>query len=282
MTTRLIPLVALLFLAGCQTLPGKQEILVESRVEETKDLAAIPKALAAAEGRKVLLVLDIDDTLLTSVPFFGSDSWYEWQDTLPADDWARVPCRFDVIGLNFEAGTQKLTQDDAPGIVAGATVDRILLTSRGANYRAGTIRELEKAGYTLPQPLGEPTHGTMWRWTDERHPDKRTYPLSYDRGVFMTTGANKGRVLLHLLDERGLQYDHVILADDGRRNIDNMQAALADRGIGYHGLWYTRIDKTVTPEKAAEGRHAWTAWRALLQSVYPDRWARLEKNECFN
>ncbi|MBK8283795.1 MAG: DUF2608 domain-containing protein [Ahniella sp.] len=120
----------------------------------------------------------------------------------------------------------------------------------------------------------------MWTWTDPT--SDRSIPVSYDQGVFMTTGANKGLVLLDLLEERGLKYEHIILADDGRKNIDNMKAALADAGISYHGLWYTLIDKNVSPEEAKQGAEGWAAWKTLLQTVYPDRWTRFEAKQCFN
>ncbi|AVP96508.1 hypothetical protein C7S18_04535 [Ahniella affigens] len=252
---------------------------VASVIEPVEDLEAIHAALARATGKRVLLVLDIDDTLLTSATEFGSDSWYDWQFNLPKDSPDRVPCLFDVMGFNFEVGTQRVTQCDATDVVNGLEVDRIMLTSRGANYRAGTIRQLLEAEYVLLPPIGKPEFGEMWRWTDEQDPKKRTYSLSYDQGVFMTTGANKGRVLLHLLKRRGLSYDYVILVDDGCKNIQNMQKALADEQIAYHGLWYTNIVKGVDQGKAKQG---WSDWLKLIESVYPKRAKLLRQNKCFN
>lgn len=284
MPIRTLLFASILLLAGCKGLPTQPEGRgpaagpPTSKVDEVKDLKAITAALDEARAKKTLLVLDIDDTLLTSKTFFGSDAWYEWEKSLPQAQ--RVACKFDLIALNYEAGTQVLTQADAPALVNALTVDRILLTSRGANYRGGTIRELKQSGYQLPAPLGNPARGSIWRWTDPE--TNKAVPVSYDNGVFMTTGANKGLVLLDLLQERGLSYDHIILADDGRKNIDNMQAALAKAGISYHGLWYTLIDKTVSDDEAKAGVAGWEAWKSLLRTVYPDRWARFEQNQCFN
>lgn len=254
-------------------------VSILSKIEETKDLSSIKTALDDASGRRVLLVLDIDDTLLTSESVFGSDAWFDWQYKLPETDPDKVPCLFDVSGLNYETGTQKTTQDGATEIVKNLKVDRLLLTSRGANYRAGTIRQLTKAEYVLPPPIGKPFHGEAWRWTDEQHPGKKTYSLSYDQGVYMTTGADKGRALLHLLERRGKSYEYVILVDDGRKNIENMQKALADEGIAYHGLWYTKISKDFDKQK---GRDGWAAWVALMEAVYPKRLEHLRAGPCFN
>lgn len=287
MSKPLMVAAALFLLAGCRSMPVREDAApaatpatapAPSQVDEVKDLNAITQALNAAQGKRVLLVLDIDDTLLTSTRFFGSDTWYEWDKTLPPAE--RVLCKFDLIALNYEAGTQQLTQPDAADLINALSVDRLLLTSRGANYRGGTLRELKEHAYRLPPTLGQPSRGEAWTWTDPTN--QKTAPVSYDDGVFMTTGANKGLVLLDLLKARGLSYDHIILVDDGRRNIDNMQAALAAAGIAYHGLWYTRIDKTVSPAEAQEGKDGWAAWKTLLQTVYPERWTRFENGDCYN
>ncbi len=249
-----------------------------SEITQIKDLAKIDDALATASNQKTLLVLDIDDTLLTSSTYFGSDKWYERQKTLRAGDPQIVACKFDVIALNYEAGTQEPTEPTAPGYINQLKADKILPTSRSWLYRAATVRELERARYELPAMLGPADPGAIFRWRSK--PADRLTTVSYDRGLFMTTGQDKGRILVDLLKMRGLTYDHVILVDDGRRNIDAMQAALADAGIGYHGLWYTRIDKTVSPAEDAEGVAGWEAWKAMMRAIFPKRLSRFEAGEC--
>jgi hypothetical protein len=99
----------------------------------------------------------------------------------------------------------------------------------------------------------------------------------YDQGLFMTTGQDKGLVLLDLLRRLDLHYDRVVLVDDGRKNIDNMQVALRDAGIDYVGLHYLRVDKTVDEADAKAG---WQAWRQLLASTYPQRLDALDNKKC--
>ena len=102
----------------------------------------------------------------------------------------------------------------------------------------------------------------------------------YDQGVFMTTGQDKGLVLLDLLRRLGLRYDRVVLVDDGEKNISNMQNALRDAGIDYLGLHYTRVDKSVDAADAANGRAGWQAWRQLLAKAYPQRLQAMEGGSC--
>ena len=274
---RLTTLLLAALLTACSAAPVRTPGPAASEVRQTADLAAIAPALAESPKR-TLLVLDIDDTLLTSAGFFGSDAWYEWQKTLAADDPGKVPCLFDVISLNYKVGSQRPTQPDGPALVNALGVDRSLLTSRNPLYRGGTLRTLRDAGYALPAALGESADGRSWDF--RKTPDARPARVVYDQGLFMTTGQDKGLVLLDLLRRLGLHYERVVLVDDGERNIANMQAAMRDAGIDYLGLHYTRVDKAVDADAASAGRAGWQAWRQFLAGSYPQRLQALERGTC--
>lgn len=274
---RLLPAALALLLAACASHGTHPSTGVESEVRTTADLATIAPALAESTKR-TLLVLDIDDTLLTSAGFFGSDKWYEWQKTLPAGDPGKVACLFDVIALNYEAGSQQPTQPDGPALVNGLQVDKLLLTSRNPLYRGGTLRTLDDAGYALPAMLGGQAEGRSWEF--RKAADAKPVRVAYDQGVFMTTGQDKGLVLLDLLRRLDLRYDRVLLVDDGGKNIANMRAALRDAGIDYLGLHYTRVDKSVGAAEAEAGRAGWQAWRQLLSTTYPQRLKAFENGKC--
>jgi len=284
MSTRiLLSFFWLIGLSGCGHLGTKAPLTTnpnpESQVIEVKTLAAIPGTLAASGSRKTLLVLDIDDTLLTSAGFFGSDRWYEWQKTLADGAPGKVPCKFDVIALNYEAGTQVATEPgDGPRIVNAIGNDTLLLTARNPLYRSGTIRELKRAGYTLPRQLDDSADGRIYRW--RREPAAPPVMVSYDSGVLMVSGQDKGVMLLDLLQRLNLRYGRVVLVDDGKKNIDAMQAAMHGAGIDYTGLYYTRIDKTVTATDRSAGASGWNAMRALLQTAFPERLADFDAGRC--
>ena len=274
---RLSPLLLVVLLSACAGQAVRPSATPESEVRASHDLADIAPALAESTKR-TLLVLDIDDTLLTSDGFFGSDKWYEWQKTLPASDPGKVPCLFDVISLNYETGGQRATQPDGPALVNAVQVDKLLLTSRNPLYRGGTLRTLRDAGYALPAPLAGQADGSSWDF--RKAPDAAPVRITYDQGVFMTTGQDKGLVLLDLLRRLDLRYDRVVLVDDGEKNISNMQNALRDAGIDYLGLHYTRVDKSVDAADAANGRAGWQAWRQLLAKAYPQRLQAMEGGSC--
>ena len=273
---RLLPFVLALLLGACASAPP-QTHQAHSDVRDIDDLGAVAAALAESPGR-TLLVLDIDDTLLTADAFFGSDRWYEWQKTLPSGDPGKVPCLFDVVSLNYETATMHPTQPDGPGRINALPVDKLLLTSRNPLYRGGTLRTLRDNGYQLPAMLGASIDGSSWDY--RKAADAPAVRVAYDQGLFMTSGQDKGRTLLALLQRLHLRYDRVLLVDDGQKNIDNMRAALREAGIDYLGLHYTRIDKTLRNEDPADGRAGWQAWRQLLATRYPQRLQALESGKC--
>lgn len=273
---RLLPVAFALLLAACAA-PTIRPDAAASEVRDIDDLALVAPALAES-GQRTLLVLDIDDTLLTSTGFFGSDTWYEWQKTLPAGDPGKVPCLFDVISLNYETGTQRPTQPDGPALINALPNDKLLLTSRNPLSRGGTLRTLHDAGYALPAMLGGQTEGRSWDF--RRSADANPVRVLYDQGLFMTTGQDKGLALLDLLRRSGLHYPRVVLVDDGQKNIDAMRAALRTAGIDYLGLHYTRVDKTIDQTAANAGRAGWQGWRQLLAGLYPQRLQALESGQC--
>ena len=253
---------------------------VESNMTSTDDLAAVRAALDEAPGAKTLLVLDIDDTLLTSPSFYGSDAWYEWQVSPQTPSSDKVSCLFDMIAMNTEVGTQKPTQGDGPALV-NPLIQRyptILLTSRNPAARAATLRELAIAQYALPAPLDGKPDGIMYRYLPD--PTAKPVTVTYDQGLFMTQGQNKGLVLLNLMSRLGLTFDRVVLVDDGEKNHVRMQKALGDAGIRYRGLLYTKINKEVDAARRASALAATQQWNALLQNVFQGRQVRLQSNAC--
>jgi hypothetical protein len=247
-----------------------------SSIKEIKDLKDIEAVVAEGGAMRTLLVLDIDDTLLTAPGFFGSDAWYQWQSGLAKDDPDKLPCVYDLIAMNYESGVQIPTQPDGPGIINALSADKIILTSRSLASRAATIRELQAAGYELPQPLGQKLDGRIFQ-ADPNNPKSAT--ISYHRGIFMGSGQDKGKLLSQLIDTGALKYDRVVFVDDGLKNIESMRVAMEAQKIEYRGLFYTRISKDVTPERKRLADNGWVEWQHFLAMTFPDRLARIKAKE---
>ena len=266
-------------LAGCAShQPQPDQAPTPPQVTTIQDLADLGKILSEPYPGRTLLALDIDDTLLTSKTFFGSDAWYEWQRTLSVQSPGYVPCKYDVVAMNYEVGTQVPTQADAPTLINAIALDKIIITGRSPTARSGTIRELQLARYKLPQPLQPGIAGAIYKY--QADPKSVAVTVSYDDGVFMVAGQNKGLLLLDLLRQLQVSYDRIVLVDDGKKNIDDMRDALAAAGIAYHGLHYTGIKKDVDAQRAQEGIDGWKAWQQLLSSTYPERAERMKSGAC--
>jgi hypothetical protein len=270
-----------LLLAGCATQQpslSRTDSAQASNITSTRDLVEVLKLLSEPYAGRTLLALDIDDTLLTSPTFFGSDAWYDWQKTLSPQAPGYVPCRFDVIAMNYEAGTQVPTQSDAVAAINAIPLDKIIVTSRSPVHRGGTIRELKQAGYELPTPLQPAFAGAIYEFRPD--PNQPGVTVSYHQGVLMVAGQNKGQVLLDLIKHLRLGYDRVVLVDDGERHINDMRDAMTSAGIDYRGVHYTRIEKNVDAARERQGIEGWHAWQQLLTTTYPERLARLRAGEC--
>ena len=270
-----------LLLVGCtsqQVVPSRPGAAQTSDVVTTRDLVDVLKVLSEPYNGRTLLVLDIDNTLLTSPTFFGSDAWYEWQKTLSPQSPGYVPCKFDVVAMNFEAGTQVPTQADAVAAINAIPLDKIMVTARSPIYRGGTIRELKKAGYELPASLQPGLAGAIYEYRPD--PNQPGATISYHQGVLMVAGQNKGLALVDLMKHMQITYDRVVLVDDGEKNINDMRDAMAAEAIEYRGVRYNRIDKTVDAARERQGIEGWKAWQQLLAAIYPERLARLQAGEC--
>jgi hypothetical protein len=155
-----IAILAIALSAGCAVRGSN----ADSEISTSRNLADVLEILRPSYAGRTLLVLDIDDTLLTSAGFFGSDAWYEWQRRLSPGSPGYVPCRFDVMAMHFETGAQLATQPEAVEIINSIRIDKIILTSRSDLSRGGTVRELKRAGYILPKPLRQQGDAAVYDW----------------------------------------------------------------------------------------------------------------------
>ena len=112
---RTLALALPLLLAACATTTQPEP--PRSTRGATDDLGLIADlALSLAEhhgANDVLVVLDIDNTLLAMEQGLGSDQWYYWQKDLAAEDPcdpAVVSDRFAVQGALFHASAMRPTE----------------------------------------------------------------------------------------------------------------------------------------------------------------------------
>jgi hypothetical protein len=242
-------------------------------------------------ANNVLVVMDIDNTILTSDTDLGSDIWYQWQrgelDIKPTAE-QKLPdaCLFnEAIGLLYELGTMTLTDSLLPGYILEWQSDGVTLfalTSRSPNYRAATERELKRNNVDLTVSELNTADGSklFFNYTLNRS-------LSYYNGIFMTSGMNKGEMLAYILGRSGRQFKAIIFIDDTRKNIDAVKTRYSSCNtfdivlFQYNKIISERLRRNInvilTKAQADQMADEWDILVNTLNTIFPER---MQKSDC--
>jgi len=273
MTIRLnsiiILIMLLMILAACATTPRADTWLRET--DDLVDVVEDARGLANLHGtERILVVFDIDNTLLAMEQGLGSDQWYDWQTALQRSD----PCdarlvsdRLAVQGALYYVSAMRPTQADAARLVQSLQDDGlkvIALTSRGTEFRLVTFRELRRNGYSFYASAIGPGHG----YPDVYIPEGGSRAARYEEGVFMTAGQHKGAMLSALLKKTGTPWPAVVvLVDDKERNLQMVLETFAGTGTAVHAWRYTREDGAVSSFDGNKATELWLQIRPALRQV---------------
>lgn len=267
---------------------GEIEVITTTEFQDV--VLEINKLSKQYKTDDILIVLDIDNTILTSSIDLGGDIWYEWQrgklKIKPTKDQI-VDCLFeDAIGLLFELGTMDLTDSIIPGIInqwqeKGVSV--FALTSRSPKYRTATERELNRKeidfSKTAIRPEGEEL--PVYRCQLERE-------MSYMQGIMMTTGMNKGEMLDYILHKTGCEFKHIVFVDDSQKNVFNMEQHFKNTSTDMTIFHYNKIIEqrkvdngglVLTKEQAEKMDADWKELSKTLNIIFPGRY---NNGKCLN
>jgi len=271
-------LIATLLLSGCAHWPSESVSL------ETGEFATFVADVITWSERlgpeRVLVVLDIDNTLLAMEQGLGSDQWYEWQKAQFEEDRCDprvVSDRLAVQGALYFASAMRPTRADAAQAVRSLQdqgIAVIALTSRGPDYRLHTFRELRRNGFDFRRTAIGPAAG----WDEAFIPDNGTRPTRYEDGVFQTAGQHKGEMLDALLRRTGHAAPAVILVlDDKQYNLDAVLETFAGRDVSVRAWRFTAEDPNVAGFDADQSHALWQAiapaLEALQRALGPDHYA---------
>ena len=238
-------------------------------IHETTDLAdafrAAEVARVAEKDARVLLILDIDNTLLTMPQYLGGDRWFNHHADLVA---AKIDPDFLDMGkliamqvALFSFASMEATEPEIPAMLAEARrqgIDTFLLSARGPELYDATRRELDRNGLRVEGLNACATHPCMQdgTYSDDdirsglaavgEEPSQSPYhDILIRNGVMLVAGQDKGVMLKLLMGAiGGRQYAHVVVADDGRKNIDAL--AVSGNIVPLTLFHYRRINASVT------------------------------------
>ena len=264
-----------------------------SHITDTDDFAeVVATALDYADQvgpERVLVVLDIDNTLLAMNRPLGSDQWFEWQRYLLEHHPNSSDCVADSFeglleaqGLLYNLARMHPPQNDLPLLVRelqGRGIRTLVLTSRGPEFRIATERELRRNGYDfarsalrphnvpdgnyLPYDLEDPEADGL---TKDELSDlglNEAKPISYENGIMMTAGQNKGAMLLTMLHDTRDDFDAVVYDDDNIRHVAFVFGALTGRDREITAFHYTREEANMKEFQYGDKEDVTERWHKL-------------------
>ncbi|MCK4870866.1 MAG: DUF2608 domain-containing protein [Gammaproteobacteria bacterium] len=241
-----------------------------------KDVVAMAQKLGQKYGNNnVLLVFDVDNTLLTSNQVFGSMRWWLWQvGLLREHPKSSQLVAHSMLGLMhiqnvfFLMGHLHPTSKDVPHIVNKLQKDNfraIVLSARNPQWYDVTQRELvaNNMYFTAKAlPLKHASDGIFFIQ------DKKMRRLvSYADGIMLTNGFNKGEVLKALLKKTQVKLRAIIFVDNTPRNTVDVFNAFKNSDIDVVTFRYGREDAKVKGFAKKDEVQATRQWRLLQTSM---------------
>lgn len=233
--------------------------------------------------QKVLVVYDLDNTLLAMDQDLGSDQWFDWQSSIlsvPSADRVATDIAglLSVQGKLFALSGMHLTRTEIPAVVQrlrDLKIDQMVLSSRGPEFRESTLRELKRSGLTFSSGL--PSVTTTYMPFDLNDPEKDCLtknevaqfklssprPVSFGDGIMMTSGLHKGAMLRSFLCPQPGKYSVILFIDDKTKNTDAVAAAYTDNSPTMVIYRYAQEDQRVQAFHASDKQQAISAWSAL-------------------
>ncbi len=252
-------------------------------------VARVEQAIEQHGSDRVLVVFDMDNTLLAMKQSLGSDQWFDWQaDLLKKHPESPALVAKDFGGLLtvqytlFSLGQMRLTQPDLPSVnqkLRSMGVSQMVLSSRGPETRDVSLRELKRNGLRfdfnntsvveqyVPIDLQNPEKSCLKAEEVESFKIKEVRPISVGMGVVLSSGLHKGAILRSLLCKVPDKYKVVLFADDKLTNIVNMENAYIQEQTLLDTFHYTREEKVVAEFHQSEKKEVKTQWD-LLKGVF--------------
>lgn len=273
---RRVLLLVAIFLTACSAQPQREaanDPILAQDIETANlaDVSADAMKLSAQTGKQNLIVVfDIDNTLLAMEQGLGADQWYDWQKELGKEDRCNpqnVGNRFAAQGALYFSSAMRPTQKDAAtqvNAIQDQGIPVIALTSRGPEYRLQTFRELRRNGYSFVHSAIGPAGGYKGLFI----PVKDGRFSRYEDGVFLTAGQHKGQMLLALLEKTATAMPAaIIMADDKQKNLDAVKETFAALDIPVHAWRYTGEDENVRNFDHEKANAQWKSIEDPLRQI---------------
>lgn len=216
---------------------GAQSIIIESST-----LNEINHHIPQNKQQTILIIVDLDETIITNTTGLGSDAWFytSLRKLIAhglAPEYARALMR--SLNINVQKHSKlRLIEEHTPSLIAqwqARGIHVIALTARAARLAEHTAQQLHAFGITFTD------HAPAMR----NHVFSFPQHACHHNGVVCCGPHNKGTILNHWLDTVGLKPDLIIFADDKHKNIHDVQQTVEHRGIAFVGIRYSCCDEEI-------------------------------------
>ena len=241
-------------LIGLVVLPA----LLVGDITESARLVAITNHMDGVLKEKLLVICDLDNTLMQSAQQLGSVGWGEYVvDTLVGKGlsrqqahevehilWETIQPRIQVRVVDSE--TAQILRD-----IQDKGVFLIGLTSRFPCESEYTFLQLHSLDINFRQP--------------ERQVISTQPEALFAHGILFSTTLNrKSDVLFAFLEKNRLQPGLIIFIDDKSSNVEDIHQACVDRGIACIGIRFSGADESVRQFNPLIAEAQWEAFPVVL------------------
>ena len=231
----------------------------------------MPKALemAARHGGEntVILLFDIDNTILAMNGDLGSNQWYEWQKSLDKNDDNKIDSLLSAQKSLFFIKSMRLTQLDVPDILneyKEKGFQTAALTARSMNMSLVTFRELKRNEIEFFNNMFPADYKNNFMPLTTKA--KRN--VLYDDFVIMAAGQNKGKVFLELLSNAtSNQIKAIIFVDDKESNLIEFESALKESKYDLISFKYGGEDMVVNKFDSKKTINDWCGLEKILHDI---------------
>ncbi|MDZ4663219.1 MAG: DUF2608 domain-containing protein [Pseudomonadota bacterium] len=284
------------------SITGLNEVRAKSEIKEILRMSEayqeIKKQVSKYGSKNVLVVFDIDSTLLSLNQGLGSDYWFTWQSEKLKSGDVTDRVANDVVGI-LDVQLQLYTlsrmhppEPETPHLVSQLQAERIpvmVLTSRMTNFRDITEQHLRESKYNIGTTSPAVLRDTGYNYIpyDPSHPSdygleiedvelantKQVPQVNYKQGVFLTAGLHKGVALKSFLGVKAkhTNYRAIVFIDDRKHNCKAVADVYRSSDLEVVSLRYgfeDQLIETFNKSTKAEAINGYNQLMKLKENVF--------------
>lgn len=239
----------------------------------------------------VLVVFDLDNTLLSMSQEIGSDQWFDWQDDLlktnpdSSDLVAKsFPGLLTVQGRLFAISEMHPPETNLPIHVqsvqkTGCSV--IVLTARGWEFLSDAVLETADDGYDfrdsaiqinenrgrfLPYDLSNPEKFGLSDELIKRLHLGEPREVAFSDGIYTVAGQHRGAMLRSLLSRSSQSFKAICHVDDEPQYCEQVMSAYDGTDVQVFTFHYSRTRGEVAKFNASTKPHVIKQWKRIRRT----------------